>query len=37
VCFEIGGVSEEVAKQALSRVAHKMPIRMRFIRRRHGV
>jgi large subunit ribosomal protein L16 len=35
VCFEIGGVSEEVAKQALSRVAHKMPIKCRLVRRRH--
>jgi len=37
VCFEIGGVSEEVAKQALSRVAHKMPVRMRFIKLRRGL
>lgn len=35
VCFEIGGVGEEVAKQALVRVAHKMPIKCRFVRRRH--
>jgi ribosomal protein L16/L10AE len=33
----IGGVSEEIAKQALSRVAAKMPIRMRLIRRGHAV
>jgi large subunit ribosomal protein L16 len=37
VCFEIGGVSEDVAKQALARVAHKMPIRCRFVRRRHSL
>ena len=37
VMFEIGGVPEEVAKQALIRVAHKMPIRCRFIARRHAV
>ncbi len=37
VCFEIGGVSEDVAKQALLRVAHKMPIRCRFVRRRHSL
>jgi large subunit ribosomal protein L16 len=37
VCFEIGGVSEDVAKQALVRVAHKMPIRCRFIKRRHSL
>ena len=35
VCFEIGGVEEDVAKQALVRVAHKMPIRCRFVKRRH--
>lgn len=35
VCFEVGGVSEEVAKLALSRVAQKMPIRCRFIKRGH--
>lgn len=35
--FEIGGVDESVAKQALARVAHKMPIRCRFVRRRHSL
>ena len=35
VCFEIGGVDEDVAKQALVRVAHKMQIRCRFVKRRH--
>jgi len=37
VMFEIGGVSEEVAKEAMLRVAHKMPIRCRFIARRHSL
>ncbi len=37
VMFEVGGVDEEVAKRALSRVAHKMPIRCRLVRRRHTV
>ncbi len=37
VCFEIGGVSEDVAKKALVRVAHKMPIRCRLVRRRQSV
>jgi large subunit ribosomal protein L16 len=37
VCFEIGGVSEDVAKQALLRVAHKMPIKCRFVKRRHSL
>ena len=37
VMFEIGGVDEDVAKQALARVAHKMPIRCRFVKRRHSL
>ena len=36
VMFELGGVPEDVAKQALRRVASKMPIRTRLVtRRRH--
>ena len=35
VLFEIGGVEEDVAKQALVRVAHKMPVKCRFVTRRH--
>jgi len=35
VLFEIAGVAEGVAKEALLRVAHKMPYRCRFIQRRH--
>jgi large subunit ribosomal protein L16 len=35
VLYEIGGVPEDVAKAALMRVAHKMPVRCRFITRRH--
>ncbi|MFQ5804943.1 MAG: 50S ribosomal protein L16 [Phycisphaerae bacterium] len=37
VMYEIGGVGEEVAKQALLRVAHKMPVKTRFVARRHTV
>ena len=37
VLFEITGVSEDLAKQALARVAHKMPIRCRFVGRRISV
>ena len=37
IMFEIGGVDEEVAKEALLRVAHKMPIRCRFVTRRHSL
>ena len=37
VLYELAGVDEDVAKRALSRVAHKMPFRCRFVRRRHGL
>jgi len=37
VMFEIAGVPEPVAKQALARVAHKMPVRCRFVGRRLAV
>ncbi|OQB85016.1 MAG: 50S ribosomal protein L16 [Planctomycetes bacterium ADurb.Bin126] len=37
IMFEIGGVEEEVAKEALLRVAHKMPVRCRFVTRRHSL
>ena len=36
VLFEIGGVEEEIARTALTRVAHKMPYQCRFVKRRHG-
>lgn len=35
--FEIAGVDETTAKSALLRVAHKMPVRCRFVNRRHGL
>ena len=37
VLFEISGVPEDVAKEALARVAHKMPVRCRFVGRRLSV
>ena len=37
ILFEIGGVDETVARQALTGVAHKMPFRCRFVKRRHGL
>jgi large subunit ribosomal protein L16 len=37
VMFEIIGVDEPTAKRALARVAHKMPIRTRFVARRRAV
>lgn len=35
--FEIGGVAEDLARKAFSRVSHKMPFRCRFVVRRHAV
>jgi len=34
VLYEIGGVEEAVARVALTRVAHKMPVRCRLVLRR---
>jgi large subunit ribosomal protein L16 len=35
ILFEVAGVPQEVAMQALVRVAHKMPFKTRFVARRH--
>lgn len=37
VIYELGGVPEETAVLAFNRVAHKLPIRVRFVRRRMKV
>jgi large subunit ribosomal protein L16 len=37
ILYEIAGVPEETAKQALNRVAHKLPVRCRFLARHHRV
>ena len=37
VLYEIAGVSEDLAKQALARIAQKMPVRCRFVGRRLAV
>jgi large subunit ribosomal protein L16 len=37
VVFELAGVTEDVAKNAFARVAQKMPVRMRLVRRVVGV
>lgn len=37
VLYEIGGVPEEVARAALARVAYKMPVKCRFVTRRHTI
>ncbi|MHC4948511.1 MAG: 50S ribosomal protein L16 [Planctomycetota bacterium] len=35
--FEIAGVTETVAREAMARVAHKMPVKCRFVGRRIAV
>ena len=35
--FELGGVGPDEAKQALARMANKMPYRCRMVTRRHGL
>ena len=37
ILFEISGVPEEMAKEAFARIAHKMPVRCRFVGRRLSV
>jgi large subunit ribosomal protein L16 len=36
ILFELDGVTEDVAKLAFNRVAHKLPMRVRLVRRRHA-
>lgn len=36
ILFELDGVTEEVAKRAFNRVAHKLPVKVRLVRRRHS-
>src|SRR5687768_9995438 len=37
IMFEVSGVDEVTAERCLARVAHKMPIRCRFVSRKHAV
>ncbi len=37
ILYEIGGVDIETARAAFSRVAHKMPVKTRFVTRPHTV
>jgi large subunit ribosomal protein L16 len=34
ILYELGGVTEQQARVCFARLAHKMPIRVRFVRRR---
>ncbi|ASV73996.1 LSU ribosomal protein L16p (L10e) [Thermogutta terrifontis] len=33
ILFELGGVSEDAARLCFARLAHKMPVKVRFVRR----
>lgn len=37
VMYEIGGIPEEIAQQALARCAYKMPIKCRMVSRVHKI
>ncbi len=37
VMYEVGGISEEVARAAMLRVAGKLPVRCRFVKRQHSL
>ncbi len=37
ILYEIGGVDMETARAAFARVAHKMPVKTRFVTRSHTV
>lgn len=37
ILYEIGGVPEDMARQAFGRIAYKMPVRVRFIKRRMAI
>jgi large subunit ribosomal protein L16 len=37
VMFEVTGVDEITAKKCLARLAHKLPVKTRFVERRHAV
>ena len=36
IMFEIGGVSEEIAREALRLASHKLPIRCKFVTKESG-
>jgi len=36
VMFEIAGVSEEIAREALRLASHKLPVRTKFVKRENG-
>ena len=37
ILFELGGVTEEMARSAFNRIAYKMPVRVVFVKRRVAI
>jgi large subunit ribosomal protein L16 len=37
VLYEMGGVPEDIARQAFNRIAYKMPVKVRFLQRRRTI
>lgn len=37
VLFEVGGAAEEPSRKALNRIAHKLPLNVKLLRRRHAL
>lgn len=37
VLFEVGGAEEEVAKKALNRISHKLPVKVKLLKRRRAL
>ena len=37
ILYELGGLPEEVARTAMHRIAHKLPLAVRLVRRRHRI
>lgn len=37
VMFEISGIDEATAKRCMARVAHKLPIRCKFVTKKHAI
>ena len=37
ILYEIGGLPEEAARTAMNRIAHKLPVPVRLVRRRHKI
>lgn len=35
ILYELGGIPEDIARAAFNRVAHKLPVPVRMVRRRH--